>query len=102
MQINKTDNVIFLKNVESNVIDQAFIVLKEKVKVNSRDDDVEIKGINEVSIVKEAENLINNEIDRNNIKFEKFKCEILNRKIQILKVTNIITVVMLVISILIR
>ena len=30
MQINKTDNVIYLKEVESNIIEQAFIILKDK------------------------------------------------------------------------
>ena len=32
MQINKTNNVIFLKDVESNVIQEAFVVLKENDK----------------------------------------------------------------------
>ena len=29
MQINKTNNVIFLKDLESNIIQEAFVVLKE-------------------------------------------------------------------------
>lgn len=102
MQISKTDNVIFLKNVESNIIDQAFIVLKDKVKISPRNEDIDMKGISESNIIKDAENLINNEIDKNNIKYEKFKCEILSKKIKILKTMNIITVVILIISLLLR
>ena len=34
MQINKTDNVIYLKEVESNIIEQAFIILKDNIKVD--------------------------------------------------------------------
>lgn len=102
MQISKTNNVIFMKNVESNMIDQAFIILKDNVKIDFKENDEKIKNINEINIIKDAENLINNEIEKNNIKFEKFKCEILSRKIKILKIMNIVTVVMLVTSILVR
>ena len=46
MQINKTDNVIFLKDVESNIIDEAFIILKKNVKFS----DNENKHINKLKI----------------------------------------------------
>lgn len=102
MQISKTNNVIFMKDVESNMIDQAFIILKDNVKIEFRDNNEKIKAVNEINIIKDAENLINNEINKKNIEFEKFKCEKLNRKIKILKVINIITVIMFVIFILIK
>ena len=34
MQINKLNNIVFLKDLESNIIEEAFVVLKEKVKIN--------------------------------------------------------------------
>ena len=36
MQISKTENVIFLKDVESNLIQEAFIILKENVKFEEK------------------------------------------------------------------
>ena len=35
MQINKTNNVIFLREFESNLISEAFVVLKENVKISN-------------------------------------------------------------------
>ena len=35
MQINKLNNIVFLKDLESNIIEEAFVVLKEKVKINN-------------------------------------------------------------------
>ncbi len=31
MQLNKLDNIVFLKDLESNIIEEAFIVLKDNV-----------------------------------------------------------------------
>ncbi len=100
MQISKTENVIFMKDIQSNMIDQAFIILKDNIKINFEKS--EEKNKEEINIIKDAENIINNEIEKYNIKFEKFKNELLSKKINTLKITNIITVVMLILSILIR
>lgn len=93
MQINKTNNVILLKNVESNLIDEAFIILKNNVNLNmlEKNDVYEIKT--KKDILKEAELLINQEIDNNNLKYEKFKITKMERKIKILKAINIIIVI---------
>lgn len=93
MQINKTNNVILLKNVESNLIDEAFIILKNNVNLNmlEKNDVYEIKT--KKDILKEAELLINQEIDNNNLKYEKFKITKMERKIKILKAINIIMVI---------
>lgn len=34
MQTNKTNNIIFLKDVESNIIDEAIVILKDNIKLN--------------------------------------------------------------------
>lgn len=95
MQINKTDNVIFLKDVESNIIDEAFVILKDNVKLNvlKENEEYSQKNKTELDILKEAELLINQEINSNNMKYEKFKISRLERKIKILKTMNIINVI---------
>lgn len=102
MQINKTDNVIYLKEVESNIIEQAFIILKDNIKVDFKNFNNNNKCGSDINIIKDAENLINSEIEKNNIKFERFKNDMLNRKIKILKATNIISIIILIVIILIK
>ncbi len=100
MQISKTENVIYLKDLESNIIKQAFIILKDNVKLDFKDEKENERS--KIDIIKDAENLINYEIEKNNVKFEKFKNEILNKKIKILKVSNIISIIILIGVILIK
>lgn len=92
MQINTTENVIFLKDVESNIIEEAFIILKENVKLKSFRKDGDMNNIN---VLKEAESLINQELHFNKLQFEKFKIEKLNKKIKLLKITNLINIIIL-------
>ncbi len=99
MQTNKANNVIFLKNTESNIIEEAFLILKENVKINDFKDNKENKKID---VLKEAESLINEKIKESNLKFEKFKIEKLEKKIKILKISNIIFVIAVIISIILN
>ena len=92
MPINTTENVIFLKDVESNIIEEAFIILKENVKLKSFRKDGDMNNIN---VLKEAESLINQELHFNKLQFEKFKIEKLNKKIKLLKITNLINIIIL-------
>ena len=51
MQINTTENVIFLKDVESNIIEEAFIILKENFEfLKSFNFDIEEFGINSIIV----------------------------------------------------
>lgn len=95
MQINKTDNVIFLKDVESNLIQEAFVILKDNIRLekNNRNEQILKKEIKQINILKEAEILINQEIDKNNLSFEKYKILKLQRKLRILKMFNILCVI---------
>lgn len=92
MQINTTENVIFLKDVESNIIEEAFIILKENVKLKFFRKN---GNMNNINVLKEAESLINQELHFNKLQFEKFKIEKLNKKIKLLKVTNLINIIIL-------
>lgn len=97
MQINKTNNVIFFKDVESNIIQEAFVVLKENVIIES--DDKIKKEIKPINVLKEAEIIINQEIDKNKFKFDKYKILKLQRKLKIQKIFNILSVIALIIFI---
>ena len=92
MQINTTENVIFLKDVESNIIEEAFIILKENVKLKFFRKN---GNMNNINVLKEAESLINQELHFNKLQFEKFKIEKLNKKIKLLKITNLINIIIL-------
>lgn len=93
MQINKLNNIVFLKDLESNIIEEAFVVLKEKVKINDIKENCKLKEKNEVNILKEAEILINSKLDENNIEFEKFKLKTLEKKYKRIKIINILLLI---------
>jgi len=104
MQISKTENVIFLREVESNIIQEAFVILKDNVKFefDEKKTSNSKKSNNEMCILKEAENLINCEINDCNLKYDKFKMSKLERKLKIQKTFNIFCVIALLISIIIK
>lgn len=104
MQISKTNNVVFLKDVESNIIQEAFVVLKDNVKfeTHSKMNDTSQKRDGEINILKEAENLINQEINVYNLKYDKYKISKLEKKLTILKIVNIFCIVAIISSIIIK
>ena len=89
MQLNKLNNIIFLKDIESNIIEEAFIVLKDNVKIHKIESDKNnLKG--NVNVLKEAELLVNKKISEGNIEYEKFKIKRLEKKIRMSRFINII------------
>ena len=102
MQTSNINNVIFLKNVESNIIDEAFVILKDNIKINLKENIENKDGLKEKNILKEAEILINQRIDKDNLKFEKFKIKKLEKRIKLLKLINIIFVILIVITIIFK
>ena len=95
MQINKTNNVIFLREFESNLISEAFVVLKENVKISNIPNAFSSKN-EKINILKEAELLINQRLNQNNLEYERFKVNKLEQKMKFLKIINIISIVMLI------
>lgn len=95
MQINKLNNIIFLKNTESNIIEEAFVVLKENIKLNEYIHNEEYKNEknNNIDILKEAEILVNSKIDESNIKYEKFRLKKIEKKYKRLKILNLILII---------
>lgn len=91
MQLNKLNNIIFLKEPESNIIKEAFIMLKDNVNIQETlGDNIDNFKLGRIDIQKEAEQIINSKIDEENLKYEKFKIDKLEKKIKKLKVINVL------------
>ncbi len=95
MQVNKTNNIVFLKNVESNLIEEAVVILKNGVTLNNNlKEKTNKKEEKNINILKEAELIVNQKIKENDIKFEKYKVNKLEKKIKILKFINSILILL--------
>ena len=95
MQVNKTNNIVFLKNVESNLIEEAVVILKNGVTLNNNlKEKTNKKEEKSNNILKEAELIVNQKIKENDIKFEKYKVNKLEKKIKILKFINSILILL--------
>ena len=92
MQKNKTNNIIFLKNVESNIIEEAIVILRKNIKLENFENTEDNKNI---KILKEAESIINQRIDTNQMKFDKYRINKLEIKIKRLKIINIVLIISL-------
>lgn len=95
MQLNKLDNIVFLKDLESNIIEEAFIVLKDNVNFKKMENEKYKKNENTM-ILYETEALINNEFKINDLKFSEYKLKKLSKKYRILKIINVILFVSLI------
>lgn len=92
MQLNKLNNIVFLKDVESNLIEEAFVVLKDNVNLTKLEEKIN-KAEAKKSVLNEVEVLINTELKVNELKFEEYKFKKLSKKYNFLKIINIILVV---------
>lgn len=105
MQNSRLKNSIVLRGMASNVVDEAIVILKpnikiknfQKVKNQKLSKDTEGKDF----IIKEAENVINEYVNKLNEKSSKNKILKLESKIKILRLINIMFFIILIISILI-
>ena len=105
MQNSKLKNSIVLREMASNVVDEAIVILKPNIKIKNFQKVKNSKNSKETGgkdfIIKEAENVINEYINKLNEKSSKSKILKLENKIKILRVTNIMFFIILIISILI-
>lgn len=93
MQINKLNNIIFIKEPESNIIDEAFVVLKDNVKINDLPFNNNNFKLDKIDVQKEAEAIINKEIKEKNLEYEKFKIDKLEKRNKRLFLINILTII---------
>ncbi len=92
MQLNKLNNIVFLKDMESNIIQEAFVVLKDNVNF-SRFQEKTNKMDGKKVILNEVEVLMNSELKVNELEFETYKLKKLSKKYRFLKFINIILIV---------
>lgn len=98
MQSSKVENIVFLKNIESNIIQEAFIVLKRSVKF--KDNDIEVSLTRE-DVLKEAELIINKNVEYEEKECLKLNLKRLRRKYNYSKTINIIIAILIGIKIII-
>ncbi len=104
MQTSNINNVIFLKDAESNIIDEAFVILKDNVKIKDVLDSTDNKNnkAKKLCILKEAELLVNQKINQLDFKYQKYKVKKLEQKMKVLKIINVILVISSIILIIIK
>ena len=69
MEQEQMKNIVFLKNLPSNIIDEAFVILKSNTKIKSlervdKNNDIQEERKEDDYIVREAEMVISNYISR--------------------------------------
>ncbi len=110
MESNQLKNMIVLKNLQSNIIDEAFIILKNnkkiklKERIEKKEDGEREKEKKEEYIVKEAEMVINSfmsGIEREK-QIKNNAMKLLEKKCKRLKIVSIILGVMLILNTLVN
>jgi len=103
MELNNIKNIVVLKNLPSNIVDEAIVVLKNNELIKNKEfvengQNKKIKNKNKDYIVKEAENVIVNYI--NNIEKQKNKksLEELENKYKQLKLISMLLAGLIVLS----
>ena len=108
MDINKMRNIVILKNLPSNIVDEAFVVLKQNQEIkkfefveNQKDNFSEYERENEDEyIVKEAELLISNyitELEGQDLCGKKYENKIL-KKYKKMKTVSVVLGLLLIVS----
>ena len=91
MQLNKLNNIVILKDLESNLIEEAFVVLKDNVNLTKFQDKISKDRAKE-TVLNEVEVLINTELKVNELKFEEYKLKKMTKKYNLLKIINVILI----------
>lgn len=87
-EAKKSKNIIFLKDIESNLIEEAIVILNKKINLDNLNK--KSKYLNSEMFLKEAKNIINNYSNKLEIQSENEK--ILNKNKRI-KIANIILII---------
>ena len=91
MQKNKLENIIVLKDMNSNIVEEAILILKPNVDLKKEDflnAKTEVKKMNYKNmVIKEAENVIQNRISQAELNKKIENSTSLKRKIKNMKIT---------------
>lgn len=100
---NKLKNIIVLKGMASNVVEEAIVVLKPNIDLDksgsyTKNKDMSSKDIKKKNVISEAEYVINNyikEIENTNTKRKRKKIE---KRYKLSKILNIVLFISFIIS----
>lgn len=95
MQNNKVKNTIVLRGMASNVVDEAIVILKPNVKIKKMEltKNYRVKHTSKEFIIKEAEHVVMeyiNRIDQEALKNSKMKLEMKVKKLQLISIISIL------------
>lgn len=104
MENNKIKNTIVLRGMASNVVDEAIVILKPNVKIKKTQTikNVKEKNSSKELILKEAEHIVSeyvNRISTDELKKENMRLEKKNLK---LKIISVIFVILLIITVIVK
>lgn len=106
MQNSKLKNSIVLRGMASNIVDEAIVILKPNIKIKkmeiAKNPQVHEKDISKNFIVKEAEHVILEYMNKINERDYNKSINTMKTKIKKLRIINIIFFVLLIISILLK
>ena len=105
MQLSKMKNIIVLKGMASNVVDEAIVVLKPNIKLKQSEYNSKGKSNTEYKnkkmfVVKEAEMTINNYVKKLQKDNKKNENMILRKKYKFLQICNIGLILSIIIGVL--
>ena len=97
MQLSKMKNIIVLKGMASNVVDEAIVVLKPNVKIKQSEYNAKGKGNFEdknkkMIVIKEAENTINSYVKKLQKDTKTEETNALKMKYKFLQISNAILI----------
>ena len=103
MQLSKMKNIIVLKGMSSNVVDEAIVVLKPNVKIKQSEYNTKQKIGNfnktkKLVVVKEAENTINTYVKKLQLETKNREDTAFKKKYKFLQVMNGILILTIVVS----
>lgn len=106
MQLSKMKNIIVLKGMASNVVDEAIVVLKPNVKLKQSEYNTKGKMNREdknkkMIVMKEAENTINNYVKKLQKEANSKEEMALRKKYKFLQVCNVVLISSMIIATLI-
>lgn len=106
MQLSKMKNIIVLRGMASNVVDEAIVVLKPNVKLKQSEYNSKSKHISDnknkkMIILKEAETTIDTYVNKLQKESSKAKDSKFKRKYRFLQICNVILILTIIIATLI-
>lgn len=101
MELSKAKNIIVLKGMASNVVEEAIVVLKPHVKIKQSEYNAKGKGLAEdknkkLIVMREAENTINSYVRRLQKDTKKIEDKHLKMKYKFLQICNVVLILCLI------